>query len=1333
MKHLRLLQSLLMCLIALGFAAQADDVVYVAQIGETSYETLQAAVDAVPTTGEAATITMLADNVALDGFATKEGQVITFAMNGKTVYLSTPATIAAGSTVTLSGSRLLGIQGNDDSKDLINNYGILNFNGSMVCGKVTGKDGSTTNLKSGTIYLTLVGESGATVNIAGTTSTPRFLATNTGSVTAKSGSTFNITGGDMRVDLNVEDGANVTISGGYFKTLLKPEWIADGFALTYRSSTTSPYGLVADGDLWAKLVRADGSEFFYSQYMVGTALNSYSIDGDRLVLLKDHSAKTLSVSNTGKAITVDMNGFGYKNVDFSYGDVTLVNGTIAQDIDLYAQVENSGKVSNLTIGEGCVVSDGIVLWPQHDDGTVGYDANLTVKGTVNGGIFIHGNINEGNSVVNVENGGKVISEGYGINMNGYAIVNIKEGATVSGDITAIEVRAGELNITGGTITGGNGETSVSPNSSGSTTSNAGIAISQHTTKLPITLNVSGGEITATTAFYIVNPQNNDDTAGAINIYISGDEAYPNFVGHTTIEDDRAHLEISGGYFDDPVRVIDCAKGYIPVGPLPNDKYTVAIPVAQITREGEVIKYATLEAAFADALDAETIVVLRDCAGNGIKVPQGKFTEGLTVDFAGFTYTMDGSLVGSTNTQSQAFQLLKDNNITFKNGTIYSEKAYMLVQNYSNLTLDNMTLTLNKADYSPAYTLSNNNGNVTINNSTINANPAGGFAFDVCRYSNYASVSVTVTGESVINGNIEVYASASDAKDGFLLMLDSGTLNGAIVLDGTAKTAMAAAPDKGIVREQDTFNATPPAGYCWKSEGEGTGTSILVPAVARIEATQAHYASLADAVAAAQDGDTVTMIDNSTEQDLATVNTAITIDLNGKTVTREGVVLRVEADLTITDGTVAGANGIQARRSKHAAPSEERDSIEGTGDGGRGAQIFEGATLTIDNATVHGDQLGVFVYNGHLVMENDAVLMSNYITVYCDGTDDNTVTVNNGTITGAVVGTCMNTGSLTLNAGTITTTGNGEAVYFDSGKTFTMNGGTVTGPGEGLRIQNGTVADLNAGTITGTKYGAVIGTSSGTLNLNGATINSNGIGLSNNGTTTSENATTMNITDGAINGSVGIYHPGMGNLTISGGTITGGTGVVMRNGKLDISGGTIHATGDAKAYDYHNSGSSDTGDALQIESSNYGEHIGETFNGETYAGTEVTITYGVFISDNGKAVASYIKSDDPTQTDDGTARRLNFIYDGWYSNVIPETPDNYCAPGVEADPNERADTPDERAPYTIKKKSTGIDVVNVEGKTVECYYSIDGVRHSEPVQGVNIVKFTDNTTMKMIIK
>ena len=47
--------------------------------------------------------------------------------------------------------------------------------------------------------------------------------------------------------------------------------------------------------------------------------------------------------------------------------------------------------------------------------------------------------------------------------------------------------------------------------------------------------------------------------------------------------------------------------------------------------------------------------------------------------------------------------------------------------------------------------------------------------------------------------------------------------------------------------------------------------------------------------------------------------------------------------------------------------------------------------------------------------------------------------------------------------------------------------------------------------------------------------------------------------------------------------------------------------------------------------------------------------------------------------------------------------------------------------------TGIDAVSLDGKTVESFYDLQGRRHNRPVQGVNIVRYTDGTAIKVIVK
>lgn len=205
------------------------------------------------------------------------------------------------------------------------------------------------------------------------------------------------------------------------------------------------------------------------------------------------------------------------------------------------------------------------------------------------------------------------------------------------------------------------------------------------------------------------------------------------------------------------------------------------PVAVI---GDV-RYDSLNAAVAAANADDTVVLLKDTNGDGIglyanpKAGQTK-VKNLTIDFNGHTYTIGGALQGSTGTVSQAFHLEKDCKVTLKNGTLTTTNAKMLVQNYCDLTLDNMVL--EGAGVKGTYVSSNNNGNVVIKDTTINAE--GKVAFDVCRYSSYVGPNVTVSGNSVINGKVEV--SSDGAKEGAVhkLNVTGGTFNGEIVLVGS---------------------------------------------------------------------------------------------------------------------------------------------------------------------------------------------------------------------------------------------------------------------------------------------------------------------------------------------------------------------------------------------------------------------------------------------------------------------------------------------------------------------------------------------------------------------
>lgn len=117
--------------------------------------------------------------------------------------------------------------------------------------------------------------------------------------------------------------------------------------------------------------------------------------------------------------------------------------------------------------------------------------------------------------------------------------------------------------------------------------------------------------------------------------------------------------------------------------------TFADVEADVAKIGETT-YPTLVAAIAAAQSGDVITLLSDASGDGIEIPSNK---NLTIDFDTHTYDVKQNLVGSETTKTNAYRFLENSNVTLKNGTIKAtaSNTFILVQNYSNLTLEDMTL------------------------------------------------------------------------------------------------------------------------------------------------------------------------------------------------------------------------------------------------------------------------------------------------------------------------------------------------------------------------------------------------------------------------------------------------------------------------------------------------------------------------------------------------------------------------------------------------------------------------------------------------------------------
>ena len=145
------------------------------------------------------------------------------------------------------------------------------------------------------------------------------------------------------------------------------------------------------------------------------------------------------------------------------------------------------------------------------------------EGADGAGIYLNGSVkhNDNAPVINIYKSAKITGTGLGIYAAGFATWNIEDGASIEGK-TGIEIRAGILNVKGGTIVGTGKELVSKPNGDGSTTEGAGIAIVQHTTKNTIKVTVTKGLIEGYTAFYQNNTEKLDEASVAkIKLAING--------------------------------------------------------------------------------------------------------------------------------------------------------------------------------------------------------------------------------------------------------------------------------------------------------------------------------------------------------------------------------------------------------------------------------------------------------------------------------------------------------------------------------------------------------------------------------------------------------------------------------------------------------------------------------------------------------------------------------------------------------------------------------------------------------------------------------------------
>ena len=355
--------------------------------------------------------------------------------------------------------------------------------------------------------------------------------------------------------------SEVSVSGGTFSANPTAYLVAD-----YSAKDSNSKYLVVPTKADNAVAQIDTT---YYNTLADAVADASITSTDTIKLLKD-TTERLTLNN-GKDITLDLDGhtlsYANQTVSVRHGKLTvngpgtikenspylgaiLIKGSTNQEDTNYSVVNVNGDVTlsgwapvfvdqNSEKAYGVTVNlNGATLKAQKDTGGddgVGLYVNGSIKDTVNA------------PVIKLENT-TIDAQGEGMYLAGYADTTIKGGSIV-GTQTGIEIRAGKLAVNDVIVTGNGTPTTVTPNGNGSTADGVGIAVMQHTSKLPIEVTISDGTISGYTGLLEANPQKNSAADIAkVNIKVTGGKFSAINGGTNSISSDDKTGFITGGLF-----------------------------------------------------------------------------------------------------------------------------------------------------------------------------------------------------------------------------------------------------------------------------------------------------------------------------------------------------------------------------------------------------------------------------------------------------------------------------------------------------------------------------------------------------------------------------------------------------------------------------------------------------------------------------------------------------------------------------------------------------------------------------------------------------------------
>ena len=429
-----------------------------------------------------------------------------------------------------------------------------------------------------------------------------------------------VTGGTYEGDVESE---NVTgfISGGTFAGAVDTSYVADD-SVIYEKDGSNVVGSEKDAVAAGAVAVVDNTAYTTLEAAIKSAT-----EGDTIQLLQDVTIGTIIAKNS---FTLDLNTYEIS------GGLLYISGSTAADTGIVVSISN-GSISaekygilinnNAELNLSDVVIDsalyGIFVPVEVNYVAAVQPAAVNIQGgSVNGDDSAMVICGVGDSVATptklIANGTKFTGGIYGISGNGsahntYIELNdcsvtagseeggigiyhpqkgeiVINGSEITGIDSGIEIRAGELNISGDTvITATATEFSAQPNSNGTTMSGVAVAVSQHTTNLPIAVNITGGTFNGVKALYEEDLQ--DENVSNISVTVSGGT----FEGD--VESENVTGFISGGSFQTLPNETLLGSGY--AGVQYNGLYVVvkettdvgALTVAKLAAQADIRSYS----------------------------------------------------------------------------------------------------------------------------------------------------------------------------------------------------------------------------------------------------------------------------------------------------------------------------------------------------------------------------------------------------------------------------------------------------------------------------------------------------------------------------------------------------------------------------------------------------------------------------------------------------------------------------------------------------------------------------------------------------------------------